>query len=60
MTAAYFLIYDIYDIYDLGECLRSVPEESGFPPGLLSRGGEFVDATTMMCIWPEELDEVSQ
>lgn len=41
-----------------GECLRSKPETADVQPGLLNRGSVFVDATSLLAIWPEELDDV--
>ena len=43
----------------IGECLRADPnpDDRYAPPGLLNRGGVFVDAMSLMAIWPRELDE---
>ena len=46
-----------YIIICAGECLRANPEDAGHEPGILNRSGVFVDATAMMPIWLEEMDE---
>ena len=42
----------------VGECLRAEPEYFDNPPGLLNRTGSFVDALSLMAIWPVEMDDV--
>lgn len=47
--------YFLFLVSCLGECLRSVPDGVGVHEGILNRSGVFVDAMSLLPLWPVEI-----